>query len=43
MFDYNGDGLLDLFFVNGAALGDQMSIYCGERKPGLGNKVHELR
>ena len=24
MFDYNGDGLLDLFFVNGAALGDPM-------------------
>ena len=24
MFDYNGDGLLDLFFVNGAALSDPM-------------------
>jgi enediyne biosynthesis protein E4 len=24
MFDYNGDGLLDLFFVNGAALEDPM-------------------
>lgn len=23
-FDYNGDGLLDLYFVNGAALGDPM-------------------
>ena len=24
MFDYNGDGLLDLFFVNGAAISDPM-------------------
>src|SRR5271168_5003788 len=25
IFDYDGDGLMDLFFVNGAQLGDPMS------------------
>ena len=34
MFDYNNDGFLDLFFVNGAALQDPMppGVKPGKRK-----------
>ena len=42
MFDYNGDGLLDLFFVNGAALADPMPTDKGVDKsdPRFWNRLY---